>query len=210
MDFTDYSTCPEDGRAPATRKEPSRFHRHTPHGESCLRKQGAHSAAGGKCCEQGARASVRPPFCQCKAPKTRCASFFMLRSAGTEGFVSDPPVDGKGSGVNFDVLDALAKAYSFLYYWTNQRRICRQTFPTDTLVARLKMVSISASTRKSSLPYRSGLMVNKNAAAGQPRYSQLLPTGRNLTRVGESGTFRLVRTEPYSSTVDLAPVTDSV
>ncbi|ESY29559.1 hypothetical protein X748_27730 [Mesorhizobium sp. LNJC386A00] len=48
-----------------------------------------------------------------KAPKTRCASFFMLRSAGTEGFVSDPPVDGKGSGVNFDVLDALAKAYSF-------------------------------------------------------------------------------------------------
>lgn len=48
-----------------------------------------------------------------KAPKTRCASFFMLRSAGTEGFVSDPPGDGKGNAVNFDVLDALAKAYSF-------------------------------------------------------------------------------------------------
>jgi len=94
-------------------------------------------------------------------------------------------------------------------FWTNPRRICRQILLADTLVVKLKTVSISASTRKSSLPYESGLIVNKNAAAGQPRYSQLLPTGRSPTRVGESGTFRPGRTGPYLSTVARALAADS-
>jgi hypothetical protein len=48
-----------------------------------------------------------------KKPTTRCASFFMLKAAGTEGKVLDPPGDADGIGVVFDVRDALAKAYSF-------------------------------------------------------------------------------------------------
>lgn len=47
------------------------------------------------------------------APTTRCATFFMLREAGTEGRVIDPPGAGEGVFVTFDQLDALAKAYSF-------------------------------------------------------------------------------------------------
>lgn len=47
------------------------------------------------------------------APTTRCSTFFMLRDAGTEGRVIDPPGTGDGVSVTFDQLDALAKAYSF-------------------------------------------------------------------------------------------------
>ncbi|MBY5903944.1 hypothetical protein HFO88_26885 [Rhizobium leguminosarum] len=47
------------------------------------------------------------------APITRCASFFMLKASGTVGKVVDPPGEGKGIAVNFDVQEALAKAYSF-------------------------------------------------------------------------------------------------
>jgi len=48
-----------------------------------------------------------------KRPTTRCASFFMLKVAGAEGKMLDPPGDGDGIGVVFDERDALAKAYSF-------------------------------------------------------------------------------------------------
>jgi hypothetical protein len=48
-----------------------------------------------------------------KEPTTRCASFFILKAAGTEGKVLDPPGDADGIGVVFDERDALAKAYSF-------------------------------------------------------------------------------------------------
>jgi hypothetical protein len=48
-----------------------------------------------------------------KKPTTRCATFFMLRAAGTEGKVLDPAGDVHGVGVVFDERDALAKAYSF-------------------------------------------------------------------------------------------------
>jgi hypothetical protein len=48
-----------------------------------------------------------------KRPTTRCASFFMLKAAGAEGKVLDPPGDTDGIGVVFDEWDALAKAYSF-------------------------------------------------------------------------------------------------
>jgi hypothetical protein len=37
----------------------------------------------------------------------------MLKAAGTEGKVLDPPGDAHGIGVVFDERDALAKAYSF-------------------------------------------------------------------------------------------------
>jgi hypothetical protein len=37
----------------------------------------------------------------------------MLKAAGTEGKVLDPPGDADGIGVIFDERDALAKAYSF-------------------------------------------------------------------------------------------------
>ncbi len=48
-----------------------------------------------------------------KAPKTRCASFFMLKASSAEGRVLDPPGSADGIGVVFDERDALAKAYSF-------------------------------------------------------------------------------------------------
>jgi hypothetical protein len=48
-----------------------------------------------------------------KKPTTRCATFLMLKAAGTEGKVLDPPGDADGIGVVFDERDALAKAYSF-------------------------------------------------------------------------------------------------
>ena len=48
-----------------------------------------------------------------KAPTTRCASFFMLKAAGAEGKVLDPPEGADGIGVIFDERDALANAYSF-------------------------------------------------------------------------------------------------
>ncbi len=47
------------------------------------------------------------------APTTRCATFFMLREAGAEGRVIDPPSAADGLSVAFDQRDALAKAYSF-------------------------------------------------------------------------------------------------
>jgi mannose-6-phosphate isomerase-like protein (cupin superfamily) len=47
------------------------------------------------------------------APTTRCATFFMLREAGAEGRVIDPPGATEGFSVTFDRRDALAKAYSF-------------------------------------------------------------------------------------------------
>lgn len=47
------------------------------------------------------------------APTTRCATFFMLREAGADGRVIDPPVATEGLSVTFDQRDALAKAYSF-------------------------------------------------------------------------------------------------
>lgn len=48
-----------------------------------------------------------------KKPTTRCATFFMLKAAGTEGKVIDPPEEGPRIGVLFDERDAIAKAYSF-------------------------------------------------------------------------------------------------
>jgi len=48
-----------------------------------------------------------------KQPTTRCATFFMLKAAGAEGKVLDPPAEDGGIGVVFDERDALAKAYSF-------------------------------------------------------------------------------------------------
>lgn len=47
------------------------------------------------------------------APTTRCATFFMLREAGADGRVIDPPAATEGLSVTFDQRDALAKAYSF-------------------------------------------------------------------------------------------------
>jgi hypothetical protein len=47
------------------------------------------------------------------APTTRCATFFMLREAGAEGRVIDPPSASDGLAVTFDRRDALAKTYSF-------------------------------------------------------------------------------------------------
>lgn len=47
------------------------------------------------------------------APTTRCATFFMLREAGAEGRVIDPPGASDSVSVTFDKRDALAKAYSF-------------------------------------------------------------------------------------------------
>lgn len=47
------------------------------------------------------------------APTTRCATFFMLREAGAEGHVLDPPGASDGVSVTFDQRDALVKAYSF-------------------------------------------------------------------------------------------------
>jgi hypothetical protein len=47
------------------------------------------------------------------APTTRCVSFFMLREAGAEGRVVDPPAAAEGLSVTFDQRDAIAKAYSF-------------------------------------------------------------------------------------------------
>lgn len=46
-------------------------------------------------------------------PTTRCATFFMLREAGAEGRVIDPPGAADGLSVAFDQRDALAKAHSF-------------------------------------------------------------------------------------------------
>lgn len=48
-----------------------------------------------------------------RAPTTRCASFFMLKSSGTEGLVVDPPSAQDGLGVVFDDYEALARAYAF-------------------------------------------------------------------------------------------------
>jgi len=47
------------------------------------------------------------------APTTRCVTFFILREAGAEGRVIDPPSASDGLSVSFDQRDALAKAYSF-------------------------------------------------------------------------------------------------
>ncbi|WP_244441940.1 hypothetical protein [Bradyrhizobium diazoefficiens] len=48
-----------------------------------------------------------------KKPTTRCATFFMLKAAGAEGKVIDPPEEQAQIGVVFDERDAMAKAYSF-------------------------------------------------------------------------------------------------
>jgi hypothetical protein len=48
-----------------------------------------------------------------KKPTTRCATFFMLKAAGAEGKVIDPPEEGARIGVAFDERDAMAKSYSF-------------------------------------------------------------------------------------------------
>jgi len=48
-----------------------------------------------------------------KKPTTRCATFFMLKAAGAEGKIIDPPEGGARIGVAFDERDAMAKSYSF-------------------------------------------------------------------------------------------------
>ena len=67
--------APKTGASPPAAKSRPDFIgiRHT--GESCLRKQGPDSAAGGKCCEQGARASVRPSFGQWQGAKDPVCKF---------------------------------------------------------------------------------------------------------------------------------------
>jgi hypothetical protein len=46
-------------------------------------------------------------------PMTRCATFFMVKAAGTEGRVIDPEGDAEGVEVTFDEWEAITKAYSF-------------------------------------------------------------------------------------------------
>jgi hypothetical protein len=46
-------------------------------------------------------------------PATRCATFFMLKAAGTEGKVIDPDGDANGVEVIFDEWEAVSKTYSF-------------------------------------------------------------------------------------------------
>lgn len=47
-----------------------------------------------------------------KMPKTRSASFFMLKPKGVEGYVSDPPGDRRGLTLSFDTLELLRKSYA--------------------------------------------------------------------------------------------------